>query len=209
MPSPKQDRAVRTKQAILRAAAEVVDEQGFGSAGIAKIAERAGTTTGAIYFHFRAKEGLMSAIMNAQPQAIVPQLNAAGLQRLVDITLVWCQQLRTDPMLRAGVRMAVEQGAFGFQDDTSFHEWQTIMEGCLAEAQARGELQEHVDPAEVAELVVGACTGSQLHSQLTSAREDLTGRVVRLWRYLLPSIATPGVAERIELRLDREPPAGA
>ncbi|MER5443549.1 ScbR family autoregulator-binding transcription factor [Streptomyces sp. NPDC002790] len=208
MPSPKQDRAVRTKQAILRAAAEVVNEQGFGNAGIAKIAERAGTTTGSIYFHFRAKEGLMSAIMNAQPQTIVSQLNAAGLQRLVDITLVWCQQLRTDPMLRAGVRMAVEQGAFGLQDDTSFHEWQTIMEECLREARACGELQEHVDPAEIAELVVGACTGSQLHSKLSSQHEDLTVRVVRLWRYLLPSIAMPGVAGRIELHLDRGPSAG-
>ncbi|AJT63828.3 A-factor receptor protein [Streptomyces lydicus] len=203
MAEPKQDRAVRTREAILYAAAEVMDEFGFAGASITKIAERAGTTTGAMYFHFKSKEGLAQAVMNAQPETIVPRLESAGLQRLVDITLVWAWRLQVDPLLRAGVRLAVEQGAFGLQDDTSFREWVQIMEGCLNEAREQGELLASVRPSEVAEFVVGACTGSQLHSQLTSGRGDLPERVVRMWRLLLPGVAVPAVVDRISLDVER------
>ncbi len=199
----QQERAVRTREAILQAAAEVFDEYGFAGASITKIAERAGSTTGALYFHFKSKEGIALAVMRAQPSTIVPRLSSGGLQRLVDITLVWCWRLQRDPLLRAGVRLAVEQGAFGLQDDTSFREWAGIMEECLTEARAAGDLLDSVDAGEVAEFVVGACTGTQLHSQLTSGRTDLPDRVLRMWRYLLPGIATPEALSGIKLDLAR------
>jgi AcrR family transcriptional regulator len=198
-----QERAVRTRESILRAAAEVLDEYGFAGASITKIAERAGATTGAMYFHFKSKEGLAQAVMNAQPDTIVPLLQSQGLQRLVDITLVWSRQLQEDALLRAAVRLAVEQGAFGMRDDTSYRTWMRIMTECLLDAQDRGELLESTDPVEVAEFVVGACTGIQLYSQLVSGRADLPERTVAMWRYLLPGMAVPAVAERIELATDR------
>ncbi|MGW0685405.1 ScbR family autoregulator-binding transcription factor [Streptomyces sp. NPDC002754] len=193
---------MRTKETVLRAAAEVFDEQGFG-ASIVKIAERAGTTTGAIYFHFQSKEGLLQAVINAQPETIRPRLESSGVQQLVDITLVWCWQIQVDPLLRAGVRLAVEQGAFGLQDDTSFRDWQRIMEECLLQARDAGELLEHAVPEEIAEIVVSTCTGGQIHSHLASGRADLPQRVVRMWRYLLPSIAKPDVVQRVDLNPQR------
>ncbi|MEU6062846.1 helix-turn-helix domain-containing protein, partial [Streptomyces sp. NPDC047097] len=84
-----QERAVRTRQAILHAAAEVLGESGFAGASITKIAERAGATTGAMYFHFKSKEDLARAVMTAQPDTVVPQLDAQGLQRIVDMTFLW------------------------------------------------------------------------------------------------------------------------
>ncbi|MFJ8650335.1 ScbR family autoregulator-binding transcription factor [Streptomyces sp. NPDC093546] len=207
MPRTKQERAVRTREAILRAAAEVLDEYGFAGASITKIAERAGATTGAMYFHFKSKEGLALAVMNAQPDTIVPMLRSRGLQRLVDITLLWSWQIQQDPMLRAAVRLAVEQGAFGMRDDTSYRTWVRIMTDCLLEARHDGELRDSVDPVEVAEFVVGACTGIQLYSQLVSGRADLPQRTVGMWRNLLPGIAVPAVAERIVLDADRARPA--
>ncbi|MEU9115952.1 ScbR family autoregulator-binding transcription factor [Streptomyces sp. NPDC048483] len=203
MAEPKQDRAVRTREAILYAAAEVMDEYGFAGASISKIAERAGATTGAMYFHFKSKEDLALAVMNAQPETVMSHLDSTGMQRLVDLTLVWSWRLQDDPLLRAGVRLAVEQGAFGLQDDTSFREWAQIMEDCLAAAREQGELLASADPSEVAELLVGACTGSQLHSQLTSGRGDLPERVVRMWRMLLPGIAVPAAVDRISLEVGR------
>ncbi|WP_031076027.1 ScbR family autoregulator-binding transcription factor [Streptomyces sp. NRRL S-118] len=203
MARTKQERAVRTRESILRAAAEVLDEYGFAGASITKIAERAGATTGAMYFHFKSKEGLAQAVMNAQPDTIVPLLQSQGLQRLVDITLVWSRQLQEDALLRAAVRLAVEQGAFGMRDDTSYRTWMRIMTECLLDARDRGELLASTDPVEVAEFVVGACTGIQLYSQLVSGRADLPERTVAMWRYLLPGIAAPAVAERIELATDR------
>lgn len=194
---------MRTREAILRAAAEVLDESGFAGASITEIVKRAGATTGAMYFHFKSKDELARAVMDSQSETVLPYLGSKGLQRLVDITLVWSWQLQVDPMLRAGVRLAVEQGAFGVQDATSFHDWKRIMEECLDEALADEELREDVEPSELAEFVVSACTGTQLYSQLVSGRSDLPRRTVRMWSFLLPGVAVPETVERIDLDLRR------
>ncbi|MDI5983012.1 TetR/AcrR family transcriptional regulator, partial [Amycolatopsis magusensis] len=108
-PGPKQERAQKTREEILRAAAEVFDERGYHGAGMREIMKRAGVTLGAVYFHFPNKEALAQAVMHEQPATIVPSLRSEGLQRLVDITLVWSHKLQSDPLLRAGVRLTSEQ----------------------------------------------------------------------------------------------------
>lgn len=195
----KQERGVQTRKQLLRAAAEVFDESGFAGASIKLILRRAGVTTGALYFHFRSKEDLARAVMNSQPESIVPWLESEGLQRLVDITLIWAQQLQVDPLLRAGVRLTGEQGSFGMRDVTPYQDWVQIMTNCLQNAADKGELQAGVDSAELAEFVVEACTGMQTYSAVASeARADLVDRVVRMWRLLLPGIAVPAVIARTE-----------
>ncbi|GAA2448421.1 ScbR family autoregulator-binding transcription factor [Streptomyces glaucus] len=195
----KQERAIRTRTRIIRAAAEEFDAHGFAGANVASIVERAGMTLGAMYFHFKSKEALAREVMNSQTEVIEPLLHSEGLQRLVDITLVWSYALRDDPLLRAGVRLAVEQGSFGLKDDSSFRRWERAMTECLEAAKKRGELLDEVEPALVAQFLVGACTGTQLDSQLSSGRSDLTERVVRMWRYLLPGIARRGAIAAIDL----------
>lgn len=196
---PKQQRGVQTRNQLLRAAAEVFDESGYAGASIKLILQRAGVTAGALYFHFASKEELARAVMNAQSDSIVPWLETEGLQRLVDLTLIWEQQLRSDPLLRAGVRLTGEQGAFGIRDATPYQEWGRIIGDCLQVAAERGELQAGVDPVELAEFVVEACTGMQAYSAVASeARADLGERVVRMWRLLLPGIAVPAVIARTE-----------
>ncbi|GGU18718.1 ScbR family autoregulator-binding transcription factor [Streptomyces violascens] len=199
----RQERALRTREVLLRAAAEEFDEKGYAAALINQILARAGLTAGAMYFHFKSKEDLAVAVMNAQRHRIEPGLNARGLQRLVDITLVWAHQLRVDPLLRAGVRLAVEQGSFGMHDASTFLEWREIMVGCLADAESDKELMPGVVPADIAEFVVGACTGIQLYANLVNGREDLVERTVRMWELLLPGIAVPSAARRISLDAER------
>jgi AcrR family transcriptional regulator len=199
MREPKQERAVQTRAAILHAAAEVFDTYGYAGASINKILARAGVTPGAMYFHFSSKEDLARAVMNAQPETIVPHLESEGLQRLVDITMVWAQQLQTDTLLRAGVRLTGEQTSFGERDATPYEDWKQIMAGCLRVAAGKGELQAGVEPEELAEFVVGACTGMQMYSEAASGRVDLPERAVRMWRFLLPGIAVPAVVARTEV----------
>lgn len=58
-------------------------------------------------------------------------------------------------------------------------------------------------PEELAEFVVGACTGMQEYAQVVCARSDLPRRTVNMWRLLLPGIATAGAAERLEASQER------
>lgn len=194
----KQERAEQTRRVLLHAAAEVFDEFGYAGASITRILKRAGVTAGALYFHFGSKEGLARAVMNSQPEAIGPLLADGGLQRLIDLTLVWSWQLKRDPLLRAGVRLTNEQSAMGALDAGPYEEFRGIMAGYLMEARDLGELQPGVDPVVVAEFVVSACTGMQMYSNVVSGREDLPERTQQMWKLLLPGIAVPAVIARAE-----------
>ncbi|MEU5900224.1 ScbR family autoregulator-binding transcription factor [Streptomyces venezuelae] len=204
MPEPKQERAVKTREEILRAAAEVFDERGYSGASMREIMKRAGVTLGAVYFHFPNKEALALAVMRAQPTSIVPALKSQGLQRLVDITFVWSHKLQTDSMLRAGVRLTSEQTGFGLDDATPYQEWAGIMEECLADGQTAGDVRADVDVRMLAEFVVSACTGMQAYSLLASGRKDLPERARSMWQLLMPAIATSSAADTIDVSAARE-----
>ncbi|MFE1766878.1 ScbR family autoregulator-binding transcription factor [Streptomyces angustmyceticus] len=192
---------METREGILRAAAEVFDEMGYAGAGINRILERAGATAGSLYFHFQSKEGLARAVMSRQSERILPLLDSEGLQRLVDITLVWSRQLQTDVVLRAGVRLTTEAGTLGMGDAVKpYAAWAQVMEECLQTAREQGELQAGVDPVQVAEHLVATCTGMQLFSEAASTdRADLPQRTERMWQLLLPGIAVPATVVRLDL----------
>ncbi|MEU3350846.1 ScbR family autoregulator-binding transcription factor [Streptomyces sp. NPDC037389] len=197
MARPRQDRAVRTRAAILHAAAEVFDEFGFSGASVSKIIKRADATQGAMYFHFKSKEDLARAVMNEQGEGIVMPEGEAGLQHLIDITLHLATELQTNVLLRAGVRLAVEQGEFGVRDDTAYQDWAARFHEELVAARDEGELLPDVDERELAWVLVSCYTGTQLFSQVSTNRADLPERVALLWRYLLPGVATPETRARL------------
>lgn len=201
MREPKQQRAVETREGILQAAAELFDEMGYAGAGINRILKRAGATAGSLYFHFESKEGLARAVMSRQSESILPFLESEGLQRLVDITRVWAHQLQSDAMLRAGVRLTTEAGILGLGGAKEpYTAWAHVMRDCLLTARDRGELQAGVDPLQLAEHLVAACTGMQLFSEAAGTdRADLPQRTQRMWQLLLPGIAVPATAVRIDL----------
>lgn len=204
MSGPKQERAIRTREVIMRAAAEVFAERGFAGASVSSITKQAGMTLGAMYFHFKSKEALAREIVRDQPGRVRPPKESEGLQHAVDITLSWACQLLDDPVLLAGARLVMDQEAFVDPDgDNSFQQWMQVLADDLRAARDRGELRRHVDPEAVAQLVVDACTGAQMHAQLTSGRRDLPERIADIWRCLLPGLVTPKVAERIELGVER------
>ncbi|MEV7659799.1 ScbR family autoregulator-binding transcription factor [Streptomyces anulatus] len=195
----KQERAEQTRRALLLAAAEVFDEFGYAGASITRILKRAGVTAGALYFHFGSKEDLAKAVMNSQPDTLVPLLAASGLQRLIDLTLVWSWQLQRDPLLRAGVRLTNEQASIGDSLNADpYEKFRGIMTSCLHEAREEGELQPGIEPTVVAEFVIAACTGMQMYSNVVSGRTDLPERTQQMWNLLLPGIAVPAVITRAE-----------
>ncbi|MFD5328037.1 ScbR family autoregulator-binding transcription factor [Streptomyces sp. NPDC127092] len=192
-----QERAVRTREVLLRAAAEVFDEVGYPGASITKIIDRAGVTTGAVYFHFRSKEGLARAVIQEQAADLDFPQGEAGLQRLLDLTLYLAERLQHDTLLRAGVRLAVEQSEPGLQEYSIYEWWADRFAQDLAAAQDRGELLPGADATCFATTLVAAFTGSQIMSRLASGRADLPQRITNVWRCLLPGLAPADVIARL------------
>ncbi|MGW0736629.1 ScbR family autoregulator-binding transcription factor [Streptomyces sp. NPDC002851] len=203
MAEPKQARALQTREHILRAAAGAFDELGYKGASMREIMRRAGVTLGAVYFHFENKEALARAVILAQPQEMVPRLESEGLQRLVDFTLVWAHQLNVNPLMRAAVRLAVEQKTHGIGDDVSYGEFESLFAQWLTAAHELGELVPGTDPEPVAEFLVGALTGVQHYAHLSGATSALPGRVSQMWTLLLPGIAKPEVVQRVDVDASR------
>jgi AcrR family transcriptional regulator len=190
---PKQERAQRTRRAILLAAASVFDECGYESASISEILLRADVTKGALYFHFPSKEALAQGVVGEQLSAMEVTDHELKLQGVIDLTLQVACRLRSDVLLRAGIRLTVEQGTFRSADAAPYQAWIDACQGLFEQARVRGELLPHVTPRVAAELVVGCFTGTQLLSQVLTGRDDVVDRVSTFWAFLLPGLAVPGI----------------
>ncbi|MFI1163560.1 ScbR family autoregulator-binding transcription factor [Streptomyces sp. NPDC020801] len=202
----KQERAIRTRRAILEAAGAVFDEHGYTSTTISMVLERADVTKGALYFHFPSKESLAQAVLDEQvPFGAVPQ-QPCKLQEIIDITFVVGQRLLGNALLRGSVRLTVDQCAPPGVDHTGpFLRWAEHLMVLMGQAREQGELLPTVEPRDTVELLVGGFAGIQLMSRALTGRADLGHRISVLWGHILPSIAVPGLL----LGLDTEPDRGA
>ncbi|GHE01103.1 TetR/AcrR family transcriptional regulator [Streptomyces alanosinicus] len=110
----KQERASRTRQALLTAAAGEFDRRGYAGASLARIARAAQISTGALTFHFASKEALSTAVReqgNAATQALVARTTARReppVQCVVSLTLGLVELLETDASVRAAARLERE-----------------------------------------------------------------------------------------------------
>jgi AcrR family transcriptional regulator len=200
----QQERAIRTRRAILEAAGAVFDEHGYAATTIAMVLERAEVTKGALYFHFPSKESLAQAVLDEQLSlgAVPPQ--PCKLQELVDMTFVFGQRLLGNSLLKGSVRLAVDQSAPpGVDHSGPFRQWADHLVTVLEQARDQGELLPTVQPAPTAELLVGAFAGIQLMSRALTDRADLAERISVLWGHLLPSIAVPALLTGIDWESDR------
>ncbi|WP_427924936.1 ScbR family autoregulator-binding transcription factor [Streptomyces sp. cg40] len=199
MPGPKQDRAIRTRRTILVAAASVFEERGYQAATISEILTTANVTKGALYFHFKSKEQLAEGVLAGQHDNLVVPDRPCKTQELVDTAMLHAYHLQTDPMVRAGARLALDQRADGVDRTGPFHHWTTLVTDLLDKARDQGELLPHVDPVETAEVLVGALAGIQAMSQATTAYQNLPQATSALLRHTLPSIVHSSVLTSLDL----------
>jgi TetR/AcrR family transcriptional regulator, repressor for uid operon len=205
----QQERAVRTKEAVVTAAAEAFAEAGFLGTSMADIFARAGVTKGALYFHFASKEELATEIVNseeAEAAKLVQDVfanDSPPLQKVIDITFRWAHEIQSNPIVRAGVRLIIEQGTYNNPMPVPYAQWESIVLELLASAQERGELERTVDAKAMAEFIVSAFTGAQIVSQVVSGHDDLIQRIERMWQLLLMGMLPQGAAIIFFPRLDR------
>lgn len=205
----RQERAIRTRQAILVAAAEVFDEVGYEAATISDVLQRSGVTKGALYFHFASKEELAQAVLAAQVTSLprVPEQDLK-LQESLDEALLLAHLLMRgtgDPIVQGSVRLTVDQGSpkDHLNRRVPMQAWTEHTQAVFEEARRRGEILPHADVSALARLFVGGFTGVQVLSRIMTEREDLAERVADLYRHLMPSVAVPAVLVRLDFSPER------
>ncbi|MFB6814018.1 ScbR family autoregulator-binding transcription factor [Streptomyces sp. NPDC056347] len=195
----EQLRAIRTRQTILSAAAKIFEEHGYQAATISQILTEAGVTKGALYFHFQSKEDLAQGVLAEQDQLIIAPARPSKVQEIVDVVMLHAHRLQTDPMVRAGVRLSMDQSARNLDRSGPFLRWAEVGLSLLEQAQAQGELLPHISPAETADVIVGSFAGIQSMSQAVCEYRDLVKRVSALMRHVLPSAVVPSVLASLDL----------
>jgi AcrR family transcriptional regulator len=193
----QQARAVETRAAIIRAAADVFGAVGYGGSSMADICVAAGLTKGALYFHFESKETLALAVIDVQHQratALGAELlhsEQPGLQVLLRMAFELARQLRTDPVSRAGIRLTMESSNLTAPVVTPYDDWIAACDVLLRRAILDGDVRADVDVPAAARFISPAFTGVQIVSDVLTGREDLIQRIVEMWSFVLPSLVVP------------------
>lgn len=194
---PQQERARSTRSAIIRAAALVFEQQGYGGTSLAAVAMRAGVTKGALYFHFAAKENLAVAVIEEQHAiasadgARVQSLQRSALETMVLICRGFAVQLVEHSVMRAGIRLTFEASSFGHDVRQPYLDWVSRFGDLARSAQEDGDLRADLDADAFARLIVGSYTGVQMVSNILTGRVDVLERVGDLWEMLLPGVVAP------------------
>lgn len=204
----KQERAVRTRNALIEAAAELFHRDGFEVTSLAMVTARAKVSNGALYFHFATKADLADAVTASAAARLARIVDAgtgsgapgrepaqeSGLQRLIDVTHDFVRALDSDVVLRAGFDLCgVRERAVAGQDLRDV--WREWVHGALASAEAGGALAPGVSAADATVAVVAVTVGIEVlgaHDGQWLLPDPLTW----FWRLLLPALAAaPGGGE--------------
>jgi AcrR family transcriptional regulator len=194
----RQDRAERTRNTILDAAAAVFTEKGFAGASLSEILATAGVTKGALYFHFSSKEELAMALVEQLWTADLPPTDGeVTLQTVIDMSHAFAHNIRNDVRVRASNRLVLEAN-FTRPAPQVYRRWIGILTDVLARARDHGDLRSEWDPAVVADWVSATFIGLASQSEVFSGMADLQERITVQWRIALPGLVPPRRVSRFD-----------
>lgn len=96
-----------TRERLLRAARELIEEGGYGAAPVAAIAERAGLAAGTLYRHFESKQELFVEVFRsvcageerAMRAAAAELADASAVERLEHVLATFAERALRNPRL--------------------------------------------------------------------------------------------------------------
>ena len=148
---PQQQRGHDRRDAVLEGAARVFDEVGFGESTLKQITIASGATIGSVYFYFPAKEDMALAIIAEQNRRTFEAMAAVGaghggMETLIRASHAVADQLLTDPIVRAGIRLSLEQGTLSAPTGQFYREWIDSVTALVRQAGDAGELRPGFTP---------------------------------------------------------------
>jgi AcrR family transcriptional regulator len=184
---PSQDRAARTRQRIIVAAAEAVNEASFEKASLTNIASRAGVTTGALYFHFAGKDDLVLAMIEAQnafsqrKAMAILELGLPTFEAMLRVSADLTYDILRDPLVRAGARLTGEVLALDRPPTGPIDDWLMFNVMMLTNGQGEGVFGRDLDVEGTAEYIVAGYLGNYLFSTVRGDLPGLVNRILRMW----------------------------
>jgi AcrR family transcriptional regulator len=190
-----QARAERTREALIRAAAGVVDDKGYNGATLVAISKSARVSMGALTFHFASKSELAEAVVEraatvaGERTADAADGQASPLRAVGALLQALARLLDEDVVVRAASLLARERPDIVPAWHSS---WMPTLSQLLKEAEAAGELRHGVRPPAVAGLVMYLLTAVEVHPRTAPGQDGFrgaAGAMARLWPFVCHGIA--------------------
>jgi AcrR family transcriptional regulator len=188
---PKQRRAIERRSALIESAALVFERDGFAESSLTDIARQADSTTGAIYFYFPAgKHSFALAVIEEQKRRTLEALHSeltsdAGFAGVVRASLGVVDLLLADPVIRAGIRLTLEQNSLATDTARFYREWIEALELTYEGAGRKGELAEGFTPRAMSRATLSYFTGMHLLSEIVDDWSGLYDDALNMWRVLI------------------------
>jgi AcrR family transcriptional regulator len=189
-------RADITRRQIIRAAAGHFARQPYDLVSLDDILADAAVTKGAMYFHFRSKHALASAIVErwvhktlAAVSDVVSRQHSA-METVVDITYVIAHNDLTDPMARAGFNLLESIGRSDELQLRTVAIWVATFTELIRRAQDEGDATEGQDADHIARLLVGFYLGVRHTTDLDDPARYLND-LGCAWDLVLPGLVVP------------------
>jgi AcrR family transcriptional regulator len=193
-------RADTTRLQLLRAASHQFARKSYSLVSLDDILADAEVTKGAMYFHFRSKHALASAIIDyfaAVASASVDQLLAqklSGLETVIDISYLVAVEDISDETARAGLNLLESIGRTeGLQGDIHGG-WVSAFARIACKAVKDGDVIADRDSEAIARLLVSMYLGLRQTSNLAEPEQFLHD-LESMWVLVLPGFVKP---DRIE-----------
>ncbi|CAL9621794.1 hypothetical protein SUDANB58_05853 (plasmid) [Streptomyces sp. enrichment culture] len=213
----KQERALRTRQALIKAAAEEFDRHGYDATSLSRISAAAGLSIGAVTFHFPSKAHLADAVQEEGRSVTLaalkdlPASSAPPLRLVVDLTLELVRLMEREPSVRSAIRLTRERPNAEAWSDS----WLPMVRGLLDRAYENGQLHTDALPADVTMLVEHLTSGAEayLRTRMGSnpAFDSAVAQLKRIWHLALVGLSAdePSAAGRPRPVSSPSCPAGA
>ncbi|MBW0286069.1 TetR family transcriptional regulator [Rhodococcus sp. FH8] len=174
--SAMQERAVRTREAIIAVAARHFDTDGYGHTSMNTITHTGKFAKGAMYYHFPSKEAIAQQLISDWNLAVDESINDAavdaavgtGSDRLTAIFSSLALKIADDTNLRAGMKLTLEPS---IDNGAAFARWVDAVSDIVETAITAGEC---VDGPMVHRLAWNLCSGTVGAVQAAATlREDV------------------------------------
>jgi AcrR family transcriptional regulator len=184
-------RADSTRLQILRAASRQFARRSYSSVSLDDILADAEVTKGAMYFHFRSKYALASAIIEYRGEAAratVDQLLArklSGLETLIDIFYLVAIEDIGDETTRASLNLLESIGRTDGLQGNVHGQWVTAFATIARKAARDGDIIGDRDSEGIARVLVSMYLGLRQTSDLAEPERFLRD-LEEMWRLVMP-----------------------
>jgi TetR/AcrR family transcriptional regulator, transcriptional repressor for nem operon len=189
-------RSDTTRLQILRAAAHQFATRPYSQVNLDDILASADVTKGALYFHFRSKHAMATAIVEyraEQGRAAFDELAShglSGLETMIDVAYTIAIADIGEDVARAGLNLLESIGRFDGLQAKVLDSWVTGFAAMTRAAIAEGDIVDGSDPEQVARLLVSTYLGLRQTSNLDEP-ESYIGDLESAWLLILPGFANP------------------